>query len=181
MKQRLSPNLQAIYDLELALGNTVVRVDDSGQAALPLAVIFMEPLHRAEIESRIEIVPPVKWYSIGKFGGYVCEDTRQSVYGPMADVAEVVRDVKQKLAPNLQPIYDLELALGNTVVRVDEPAGSLCPLVIIFKNPLHKTKIESTLSLPPSVKWWESCDPHYPIEGGYGCDETGHALAGPLP
>ena len=86
----------------------------------------------------------------------------------------------QSLSTNLQGIYDLELALGNTVVRVDEPAGDRCPLAIIFKNPLHKGEIESTLKLSLTVKWWESRDPHYPMEGGYGCDETDHALAGPL-
>ncbi len=87
--------------------------------------------------------------------------------------------MKQRLSPNLQPIHDLELSLGNTVVRVDEPAGSRCPLAVIFKRPLHKTKIESTLSLPPTVKWWESRDPHYPIEGGYGWYATACSQATP--
>jgi hypothetical protein len=86
-----------------------------------------------------------------------------------------------KLSSKLQAIYDLEIALGNTVIRIDEPAGTQCPLAIIFKNPLNRKKIESSLSLSPSVKWWENHDQHYPIEGGYGCDETGHAIAGPIP
>jgi len=158
----------------------VVQVRESSHAALPLAVIFKEPLHRAEVESKIQIVPPVKWYVVGGFAGYVSEDTRQSLQGPAPAIAEVTRAAKLKLSTNLRAIYDLELSLGNTVIRVDEPAGSLCPLAIIFKNRLHKTEIESTLSLPQSVKWWENHDPHYSIEGGYGCDETGHAIAGPL-
>ena len=178
MKQKLSPNLQAIYDLELALGNAVVRVNDN--APLPLIVVFKEPLHRAQIESAAKTEPPVKWYSVGAFAGYVSEDTGQSLQGPTPALAGATQEVRKKLAPNLQAIYDLELSQGNSVIRVDEPAGDRCPLAVIFKNPLQKAKIESTLSLPPTVRWWECRDPHYPIEGGYGCCETGHAIAGPL-
>jgi len=178
MKQELSHCLHVIYDLEMVLGNVVVRVNDN--PSLPLSVVFKEPIHRAEIESRAKIEPPVKWYSVGAFAGYVNEDNRQSLQGPAPAVANVAQDLRRKLAPNLQEIYDLELSLGNRVVRVDEPGGDRCPLAIIFKNPLHKAKIETTLSLSPTVKWWECRDPHYSIEGGYGCDETGHAIAGPL-
>jgi hypothetical protein len=180
MQQTLSASLQPIYDLELALGNQVVQVRESSHTALPLVVVFKEPLHRAEVESQIQIVPPVKWYAVGGFAGYVSEDTRQSLQGPTPAITEVTRSAKQKLSTNLHAIYDLELSLGNAVVRVDEPAGDRCPLAIIFRNPLHRAKIETTLSLPPTVKWWECRDPHYPIEGGYACNETGHAIAGPL-
>ena len=88
--------------------------------------------------------------------------------------------MKESLSLHLQPIYDMEIALGNTVNRIDEPAGSNCPLAIVFHKPLHKNAIESRLSLPASVKWWENHDTHYSIEGGYVCDETRHTVAGPL-
>jgi hypothetical protein len=179
VKQQISSNLQPIYDLELALGNTVAWVHNSGPAALPLTVVFTTPLHRKMIESRITIAPPVKWYSVGNFGGYISEDTRQSVQGPMPDAADLAQDARDQLCPSLQPIYELELALGNTVARVDEPAGSLCSLAIVFENPLHKSEVESSLSLSSKVKWWESRDPHYPIEAGYKCEETTHVIAGP--
>ena len=180
MKPEVSTDLRPIYELELALGNKVAQVRESSNAALPVAVIFEEPLHRAEIESRITVLPSVKWYSVGGFAGYVSEDTRQSLQGPSAAITDVARDVKQKLSTNLHAIYDLEVAFGNTVVRVDEPAVSVCSLAINFRCALHKTQIESSLSLPTSVKWLENHDPHYPIEGGYKCDETTHAIIGPL-
>lgn len=180
MKQKLSPNLQPIHDLELALGNTVVQVRESSHAALPLAVIFKEPLHRAEIEAKIAIVPPVAWYGVGGFSGYVSEDSRQSLQGPTPAVAEQVRIARRKLSPNLQPIFDLEVSLGNSVLRVDEPAGSLCPLAVIFRQPLHRAEVDATLRLASAVEWWENHDPHYSIEGGYACEETRHAIAGPL-
>jgi hypothetical protein len=87
----------------------------------------------------------------------------------------------EKLSANLQPIYDLEIRLGNAVVGIGEPAGSDCPLAIMFQRPLHRAEIESTLSLSPAVKWWENHDSHYSIEGGYQCAETRHTVAGPLP
>ena len=109
------------------------------------------------------------------------EDTRQSLQGPAREsISELAHDARQKLSPNLQSICDLELSLGNTVIRIDEPAGDRCPLAIIFKKPLHKAEIASHIELAPDVKWWENRDPHYPIEGGYMCEQTRHALAGPL-
>ena len=90
--------------------------------------------------------------------------------------------IRQRLSVHLQPIYDLELSLGNSVVRIEEPAGSTCPLAIIFKNPLHRTEIESNMRILPPIHWLESRDEHYSRdgEGAYKCNETGHAVIGPL-
>src|ERR1700730_15021851 len=85
-----------------------------------------------------------------------------------------------KLSPALEPIYDLELAQGNEVDRVDEPAGSECPYAVIFKYPLHFDVIEQRLVLPRSVVRRESRDQHYPIEAGYKCETTEHVVAGPI-
>lgn len=180
MKPNLTPSLQAIYDLELALGNQVAQVRESSHPVLPLAIIFMKPLHRAEVEAKIPLGPSVKWYGIGSFSGYVCENTRESLQGPTPPLAELVRTALGYFAPNLRAIYDLELSLGNSVNEVDEPAGDRCPLAIIFKHPMHKGKIESALSVPTSVKWWECHDTHYAVQGGYICEETRHVIAGPL-
>ena len=85
-----------------------------------------------------------------------------------------------KLSEDLLPIYKLELEKGNEVKRIDEPAGTKCPYAVIFKRPLHKTEIESELALLPSVRYWESRDPHYPKEAGFLSEETRHAIAGPI-
>jgi len=180
MTRKLSPNLQAIYDLELTLGNSLLRVDDCPHSAFPLAVYLKEPLHREQIESTLGVKPQIEWHSNDMFAGYVAEGTQQSVKGPIPPLAELLRNALGYFAPSLHAIYGLELSFGNSVDRVEEPAGDRCPLAIIFKNPMHKGKIESTLSLPSSVKWWECRDPHYPIQGGYACEETHHVIAGPL-
>lgn len=86
-----------------------------------------------------------------------------------------------KLADDLQSIYDLELRLGNQVEYIAEPAGTACPYAIALLHPLHKADIERELSLPTSVKYWESHDPHYAIEAGYQCEITRHTIAGPIP
>ncbi len=84
-----------------------------------------------------------------------------------------------QLSTSLKPIYDLELSLGNEVIRVDEPAGSACPFAVVFRLPLHIDEIGSQLELPETVKLWESDDPHYAIERGYVCEESRHAISGP--
>lgn len=85
-----------------------------------------------------------------------------------------------ELSEDLQPIYALELRLGNEVVRVDESAGASCPLAVIFKHPLHFEEIEKELKLAPSVEYRENRDTHYPLEEGYFCGKTHHAIAGPM-
>lgn len=84
-----------------------------------------------------------------------------------------------KLANTLQPIVDLELQLGNEIKRVDEPAGTECPLGIVFKKPLHIREAKQ-LGLSESVYTWESSDPHYERERGFACKISKHVISGPL-
>lgn len=84
------------------------------------------------------------------------------------------------LSNDLVPIYDLELKLGNKVLRTDSPAGTICPLAIIFRDPLHFEEIKS-LKLPASVTKWTNDDPHYPLETGFSSSVSKHAIAGPTP
>ena len=182
IQQKLSIHLRPIYDLELALGNTVNFVHNLGHAALPLTVVLKQPLHRKEIESKMQLSPPVAWYGFGPSGGFVAEDTGQSVQGPLADITEIAQAARQKLSPNLQVIYDIEVALGNTLVRVDEIDGSIPQMVVVFKNPLHRSEIETKTRILPPVYWMEERDEHYSrtAEGAYKCEDTGHAIVGPL-
>lgn len=85
------------------------------------------------------------------------------------------------LSDRLQVILDFEIARGNRVVRIDKPAGSNCPLAIIFSEPLGMQEYTRKHGLPEGVRTWENKDRHYPLEAGYFCEKTHHAIAGPLP
>ena len=86
----------------------------------------------------------------------------------------------KRLSNNLKKIYDLELKFGNKVLRIDEPAGTKCPLAVVFKDPIHFSKIEEVYKIPETVKKWENHDQHYPIEAGFVCEITNHVIAGPI-
>ena len=83
------------------------------------------------------------------------------------------------LSKDLKPIYELELQLGNEVLRVDSPAGTTCPLAVIFRDPLHFDEINRHLNLSPSAVRWSNSDSHYPVESGYYSSVSRHAIAGP--
>ena len=87
-----------------------------------------------------------------------------------------------KLSADLKPIYELEVDLGNKVLRIDEPAGTRCPFAIVFASPIHKKEIETMLVIPNSVSWHESADQHYERYGmaGYFSIETRHFVYGPM-
>lgn len=91
-----------------------------------------------------------------------------------------VNSKNMKLSPYLEPIYNLELSLGNEVERIDEPSWSNCPYGIYFKDKLHFEEIKEKLNLPPFIKYWENKDSHYSLEAGFLCKETMHLISGPL-
>ena len=84
------------------------------------------------------------------------------------------------LAESLDGLLGFELARGNTVVRVDRPAGSRCPLAVILARPLDIAQFKASNRLPDGVETWENRDSHYLLEAGYICKRTRHAQAGPL-
>jgi hypothetical protein len=84
------------------------------------------------------------------------------------------------LAESLREILAFELARGNTVVRVDRPAGSRCSLAVILASPMDIAGFRVSHEVPSSVDTWQNRDSHYPLEAGYICERTRHALAGPL-
>jgi hypothetical protein len=83
------------------------------------------------------------------------------------------------LSDNLRPIFDYEIGRGNSVKRIDRPAGTNCPLAVIFARPLDIDGFTRAHGLPQSVSTWSNRDKHYPIEDGYVCEKTRHVLAGP--
>jgi hypothetical protein len=85
------------------------------------------------------------------------------------------------LSPDLKPIYELELTLGNSFSHVLEPAGTECPFAVVMKQPLNFGAIEARLILPPTVERWECDDPHYEQQAGYWCARTRHTVSGPIP
>jgi hypothetical protein len=86
----------------------------------------------------------------------------------------------ERLSPDLRPIVELELSLGNQIRFVQTEGWSRCPLAVSFEKPLHFAEIQSRLKLPETVKTWENRDPHYDIEAGFACEKTRHAIAGPI-
>ena len=93
------------------------------------------------------------------------------------------------LSRELWPIFDLEIALGNEVAYVAEPAGTACPYAVSLQRPLHLQAIFvgtptrkhcEPLTLPVDVKFWVSRDSHYPIEAGFHSETSGHSIAGPI-
>jgi len=178
MKTPFVLGLKEICDIESQCGNEVAAIID--HSPLPKVVVFKDPIHRAAVESARHSGSGIRWFSVGGFAGYVIEATGESVQGPAADPSISAPVLRDRVDAKLRSIYDIELSCGNSVVRVDEPAGDRCPLAIVFKQPLHKGRIESLLVLPSAVKWWESRDPHYEIQGGYICEGSRHVIAGPL-
>jgi hypothetical protein len=87
----------------------------------------------------------------------------------------------EKLSPDLRPIVELELSLGNAIHCVQTEGWSRCPLAVAFERPLHFVEIAARLKLPDTVERWENRDPHYDIEAGFSCEKTRHAIAGPIP
>lgn len=91
-------------------------------------------------------------------------------------------DIRDKLDPVLLAIFDIEIAGGNQVARVDEPAGTLSPLAVVFKNRLNRSRIEESIKVPDHIVWHENDDQHYEINGmgGYASKSTHQFVYGPL-
>ena len=90
----------------------------------------------------------------------------------MSDVPDLTESLAGALA--------FELARGNSVERVDRPAGSRCPLAVIMARPLDIVGYTAAHGLPTGVDTWENRDSHYPLERGYVCGRTRHAISGPI-
>jgi hypothetical protein len=83
------------------------------------------------------------------------------------------------ICPDLRLVYDYEVAHGNTVARIDAPAGTECEYAIVFAEPLKIWGTAKTGEISPAVKYWECLDTHYAIEVGFYCREHRHSVAGP--
>ncbi len=100
---------------------------------------------------------------------YVLDSLRRSVsYASLDSVCEHLREACR-----------LELANGNTILRIDIPAGSKCPLAIVFCDTLKIWGTPATGEFDPCVRYWESKDPHYEIEAGFICDIHRHVMSAP--
>ena len=89
--------------------------------------------------------------------------------------------IVQDLSANLRGVLEFEVAHGNSIVRVDRPAGSQCPLAVIFAQPLGMVEFNAcNNNMASGVETWENRDTHYPLEAGYICKRTRHTVAGPI-
>lgn len=86
----LSPDLQRILELELALGNAVQAVDVDAWTQSPLVVTLRDPLHVNEIRTKLGLPSErVKlWenhdthYPLQR--GFACEETNHSLCSPLS-------------------------------------------------------------------------------------------------
>jgi hypothetical protein len=180
----LSKLLLQICDLELSLGN---EINPSSipeiMEMFPMQIRFRMPLHREELESALDIPPSVEWRRSTE-GVYFDNETGHAIRGPLPEDEDLVAEIRQNLSPDLLPLAELELSLGNTITRVDQPAGSTCPYAVNFKDRLHRKDIEQAMEqsadISLHIRRWESRDPHYEVQGGYTTDVLRHCIAGPL-
>lgn len=84
------------------------------------------------------------------------------------------------LSSTLKPIVDFELSIGNEIERIDRPAGTRCPLAVVFKKPLDFRGFEELNGKPKGIDRWENRDRHYDVESGYVCEKTRQAIAAPI-
>lgn len=84
------------------------------------------------------------------------------------------------LSTQLEGVLEFEVKRGNQIERIDRPAGSTCPLAVILKQSLDVAGFVSANGMPAGVRTWENRDRHYPLEKGFVCEKTKHAIAGPL-
>lgn len=84
------------------------------------------------------------------------------------------------LSEKLQSMLQFELERGNSIERIEQPAGTRCPMAVVLSKPLDIAGFKATHGLPSGVDTWENHDRHYPTQAGYVCERTRHALAGPI-
>lgn len=97
VRQKLSANLLPVYDLETSLGNGVVRVDEPAGTQCLLAVVFVQPLHKTQLEAQLKFSPTVFWhenldphYERDGMAGYFCDETHHFVYGPIVPTKNLI-------------------------------------------------------------------------------------------
>jgi hypothetical protein len=84
------------------------------------------------------------------------------------------------LSERLRGILEYELARGNLIARIDSPAGTRCPFAVVLAKPLDIRGYKDKHGLPAGTDTWENHDRHYPLEAGFVCERTRHAIAGPI-
>ena len=77
--------------------------------------------------------------------------------------------------PHLRPVYQAEMARGNSIVYLNLNVGSKRVKVVYFNKALQTYD-----DLDEAVKQGTYTDYHFPAERYYHCDECGWHMTGPL-
>jgi hypothetical protein len=85
---KLSHDLWSIYQLELDKGNEVASINEPAGTKCPYAVVFARPLHKAEIETELNLSPFVKYWEsrdshYPKEAGFYSEVSGHAIAGPI--------------------------------------------------------------------------------------------------
>jgi hypothetical protein len=94
---------------------------------------------------------------------------------------ELARRALRVLCEHLRPLCEAELRRGNRVTNIAEYAWTACDLDITLENSIDPAALEKEQIVPAGVTYWDSDDPHYPIQAGYNCKACRHSFAGPKP
>ncbi len=87
-----------------------------------------------------------------------------------------------KLCVHLQPILNLELAMGNSIQEHNEFAWEKCELDVLLKNSFHAEAIQQKILLALCVKEFENRDLHYTATGEveYFCERCKQMIRAPF-
>src|ERR1700722_2036792 len=92
--------------------------------------------------------------------GGVHIQTLRIVFNPSRG-KQIYMTVVPDLSENLRRAFEHEVTRGNTVTRVDRPAGTRCPLAVVFAQPLDIAWFKASEPLTTAVRIWENHDSHY--------------------
>lgn len=174
--------LQMVVDYELNHHNAIKRIDrriwPGCDAAYDTVIVFESPItffgsrvkYHIDEELSLFVVKktqaaPLLFYALPTSGYAVAEECDGSL-------------IRTELCDDLRLLYDVEIANGNRLERIDRFASDKADLVLAFSQPLF-TDVDGPPRTKNALERFQNTDPRYPQETSYTCAEERQAIAGP--